>query len=753
MASAQDELKATFGEGRIPDWFHALLESPVRALSAVLAGRADLGVLSAANPEDVLLAWIRLLADAPSVIQTLDRALAEWIERSWGVFSIPGVGAARQTANSWSRASLIVANASNLESSARALHKRRDEAGRFLGALSTSRANDPLGAYLTALTRNQADDTLAPFWWALCDLPPGTPYYHGFLGVEGIRYLPYSRRRADGGFRPDVAQALIRLGRALERTTDTGQTVASEAEQEFLRAGRLMLSRFPFKRNWLVEFSGGSVSDIQQRWYGELLLDGKAPEPRRVRSSKRRAPIRNWPAEIRSAAQALKRDSQDALNTAMRLVSEQRPEAAWSGELPYFAKSLTQLAGAAVDRHPSIALQWASDAVDAASWDAFTWRQLVSVQLKAVGPESAIPISLEASARFPHESSLQNQLGHVLMRARRLPEARAVYEESVELFPSDPHGWGGLAEVLKHLRVLDQAEVVYRAGVDKFPENGVLKTGLAAVLRLQGWSRRTEALELVDQVLEAAPTEEARKERGRLLHMAHEEPVASTPEYEEPTVGAANAPKPVEVASAARNAGLLRRSALRQTGEARSSLLEQARAIVSERSERDPLLESERALVFLAAGNTVAAGEVASAAASAMPGSLQANYVSLRVMRSSSTIPGRQIAERWFDLSKQRGDARPVAEIEALRSVAPRLDEPVSNDFTDLLGVVDRTLESDGVNGFAGWWKAEMRSALIGQDGTSTVSQESVRGRLSVNSDRIDLLEERFIDRIAASRA
>lgn len=145
----------------------------------------------------------------------LDAALAAWVVRSWG--TVPESRTAARLADAWSRLAEVVTYLDKLEATAAILRAGFEEARDYLGPLSPSPARDPLGRYFAAIAEYQPDRSLAPFWWRLCDLPDGVPFFHARYAIAGLCGLPAPEDEEAGGFRTEVIRGVVRLAQAFRR--------------------------------------------------------------------------------------------------------------------------------------------------------------------------------------------------------------------------------------------------------------------------------------------------------------------------------------------------------------------------------------------------------------------------------------------------------------------------------------------------------------------------------------------------------
>ena len=259
-----------------PPWLDAFHANPSRAVDALLWGRSDLGSLHGADPTDLLIGWVELLADEDELLLRLDHALASWVGRYWG--TTPGHRRRARVAVVWARVADLVAGVEVLESgilphAVRALRERFDQAQAFLEPLGDGATRDPFGRYLHAVALTQGDRSLEPAWWKLCDLVGETPFDRGGYGVDGLSVLSLGEELP-----PRLAiRALVRFGRALARRIDEGALDSAEAENEWLGVAWRTLARHPEPDAWVrILRSATDPEEPLAAWLGSL-LSGSAP--------------------------------------------------------------------------------------------------------------------------------------------------------------------------------------------------------------------------------------------------------------------------------------------------------------------------------------------------------------------------------------------------------------------------------------------------------------------------------------------
>ena len=263
-----------FAPQAVPEWLVAFDKAPFQAIDALLGGRFYFGRLNAADPEELLVDWALLLAEEDGFIAQLDDALATWIETTWEVFP-PDTSAAR-LADSWSRLANVVTYVEDLPRAARALRDRFDDREDYLGPLSIGPSRDPLGRYLMAVAEHQDDQSLAPFWWRLCDLPDGVPFYHGPYAIAGLLGLPPLDESQAGAFREQPAHGIVKLAAALQKRVEEQEVQIGRARDEWLWTARRAMARLPFPHRWREVFEDAirrGMPEECQSWL-EIVVPG-----------------------------------------------------------------------------------------------------------------------------------------------------------------------------------------------------------------------------------------------------------------------------------------------------------------------------------------------------------------------------------------------------------------------------------------------------------------------------------------------
>ncbi|MGA2927567.1 MAG: hypothetical protein ABSG43_16530, partial [Solirubrobacteraceae bacterium] len=237
-----DSLRLDFPTGT-PRWLIAFAEDPAESLEALLGGRWYHGALNAEDSDNLLLDWARGLRDIPEFTERLDHAFTSWIDAHWvhpDLDTCPEV--------SWHRALRVIALLdADMPNTFESLRARRDDAPDVLGPMTAGASKDPMGWYWTCLALSQPTNELTSVWWRLCRLEPGIPFFHGRIGLLGLRRVPGDDR---GGFRSAVAAGLMRLAAALDQRVEARLLRQRVAERAAKAAAVETRRAYPFPRAW-----------------------------------------------------------------------------------------------------------------------------------------------------------------------------------------------------------------------------------------------------------------------------------------------------------------------------------------------------------------------------------------------------------------------------------------------------------------------------------------------------------------------
>jgi len=739
-------LDHTFAGRRVPPWLRRFEAAPEEALQDLLLGGADLGHLNPADPERVLLDWIESLGPGSGLLAAVDRALASWIERSWGDPDPEGLGAA-VSAVAWCRAADLIGGCpgeGGLSGAAKALRERFLDEPSFLRSIAEGRARDPEARSWLALAAHQADRTLLPRWWSLCSLPPDVPWYHGELGIYGLRGLPPEAPQTAGGFPKEVPEGLARLADALARRVEDGWLESEPARAEFTATARLTMEAYPFPRERWLPFWRHVLQDrrlresLAERWVRDLSpkLDklpekGPAARPRWIR------PDPEWADRAHEIAVRLERGEPTASVLAQALLAEQTFYAQASGEAHFVVRSACNFAGRLRKSNPRQALEWVRLALEFDPWNGFAWTTTASVNLT---------------------------LGH-------LTEAAKAAREAVRRFPNDPVAYSSLAEILKAQGRLDDAEAVLRYAIGRFQEEPELLTSLATLLSQRG--ELDEAEKLLTEALAIEPRNVVTRTALKRLRTRRERGDLSF-EGAEPR-------KPVQsedLSVLLTDALFLRRwsRALHQEPDERMGELRKKAQAALERllhlADRSSMAAGEAGLLTLAEGELEAGLTLLREAARRFPGSARVRYALARAERLA--VSARALDPRdpeapirpWRRLARLEPQLGAVALLGEARTWLGQTDGAVREAHArQKLGELafwintqlarEQERRKDSFTELSAWWAREARRLVFGH---RTDRREEDLGELpfyqemvQTHAAELDLHEEDAVYRVASA--
>jgi len=744
------KLNDLFRGTRIPQGLAVFEDDPVGGLHDLLVGRAALGSLSPVEPTQLLLGWLESLGEP--FVDTVNRALALWIEKYWGETLLPRSAESLElSADAWCRAFEILANDRRLSAGLAVLRERMPAGRNFLSLMRSGRSRDPEGRAWLALARYQEDRSLLPVWWRLVRLPSDVPWYHGGYGIRGLRGLPEERPGSGGGFPAEAAEGLVVLAEALENRYREGWLEEAVAEGEFLRLARTTMWGYNLPDRWLRFWrqtlpAEGIGDELHHGWIRQLfpqkLRDFTAPAARdRGTRGQRLEPDIDWHLEAGRIAKNLELDRPRAVDEAEALLGDQRFYAEKTGEVHFFVRSACNFARAARSSRPEKALEWVRLSRSNDPDNPYPWNTESQILLDLSRVHEARWLALEAVRRFPYNPVAHSTFGKVLLQQERLVEAEAVYREAAERFPRDPVVKIELAEILKREGRLDETQEFYEKARD-IDESDALA------------SRELRRL----------------RERGQLLESEVAEPPAV---YD---VRASEGPDldPVEILL--QDAYLIRRWARRfreqlPPGEWRRrvrQVLEQLAAVPANR----PDVIAERGLLSLEAEELDAALDFLREAARRHPQSVQVQYALARAERAASRRDDEISPESlrpWGQLARQSEHLRAVQLLGCGRTHLQRNDpesEEKAREFLGELGWrVQKILEShaEEANGgetsescpFLVTWAEKVREhsfggkAVVGVEDLPPV--EELRRLSERNAAELDLEEESLTYRASAA--
>jgi len=498
-----------FDGAPVPTWLRSFSEDANAAVEDLLVSRADLGTLAVAEPSELLLDWLEGLGVHAEFVERTDRALARWIDRSWGDPTLESaLHSATLTAVAWCRAAEVIAAEPRLTVSARTLRTHFLEDRAFLHNLSEDRARDPQGRAWLALARHQEDRSLLPEWWRQVSLPPEEPWYRGIYGIHGLRGLPPAPGQLGSGLSQEIQEGLARLADGLAHRAEEGWLEPRVAREEFTRTAHLTMAAYPAPERWLRFWRHalrGRRGELTKEWIQGLFpeeLRNLGRQPREARS-RWVEPDPGWKDEAHRIALSLAAEDWGAVADAERLLDNQAQYARATGDTEFVVKSASHFAGRARRRRPDLALRWANLARSFDSWHDYAWTIAASTLLAMGETAAARRMALEAVERFPHNPVAATTLAEALAAAGSREEAANVYRATCERFPRGVVARTSLAKILVEQEQFQEAGILYREVLTIDAKNAYALNGLAEILALQG--RAYEAVEAFRQVLRLRP--------------------------------------------------------------------------------------------------------------------------------------------------------------------------------------------------------------------------------------------------------
>ena len=492
-----------FQGGHVPPWLRRFAVEPDSSLDDLLTGRAALGLLSAAEPDALLVGWLRDIGNTGGFAEAVDETLSDWIARSWGQPLLPSAADATITSVAWCRVCEVIAVVPVLIKSADMLRERVLAEPLFLDSLTEGRACDPLGRAYFALAEFQSDRRLLDHWWQLVKLPPDQPWYRGAYGVRGLVKLPQDSPVNRGKWNEEPALGLRQLGFHLQRLQQEGFLEERVASDEFLRTARMTMRSLPFADRW-QSFWRDAAEDrhmpLREDWLRKLVPQAKQPQKRKTRQLR---PNPEWRSSLERIVAKLKAHDYSALSEAEQLLDEQRRYAEATGDVYFVVRTACNFASRIRKADPGRAVQWTELARQFDPWNPHTWNEGTEALRSAGRSQDAVRLVLRAVQRFPDDVFARNGLAEALREAGKGQEAEQVYRETIERFPDNVVARNGLAEALREAGNLQEAEQVYRETIERFPDNAVARNGLAEALREAG--KRREAEQVYRETIERFP--------------------------------------------------------------------------------------------------------------------------------------------------------------------------------------------------------------------------------------------------------
>jgi TolA-binding protein len=506
-------MRRAFPDRPVPRWLRRFSAEPVAALSELLAGHADLGHLQAGDGVVLLRTWMECVSDK-SFTAEVDQALSEWIGQFWGdpapAFA---AGSPAVTAEAWMAAGDLIWSAGTLPSAARRMRELLPERAHFLRSLSEGLSRDPEASAWLAVANYQPDRSLLKHWWSFVNLQSTVPWYHGRLGIEGLRRLPQMPERR-GRTPRELQEGLFRLGEALAVRVDEEWLAEGDGRGEFLRAARDLIGAYPSGR-WMSFFRDTAARARVERYREWLGGVGLTERDLSNRQSSLQQMTRDWANKLGPISEGLRVGSTNAVKEANQLLQEQLQHALVTGDVWGYERSVGRFAHAAVSRLPDEALRWLDQGLDIAPTNAFLWSLKVNLLRQSSGAE-ALACSREAFRRFPDDDVIRNSLGQVLLAMKRYEEAEQVFREAMRRSPDNDVARNSLGQVLLAMKRYEEAEQVFREAMRRSPDNDVARNSLGQVLLAM--KRYEEAEQVFREAMRRSPDNDvARNSLGQVL--------------------------------------------------------------------------------------------------------------------------------------------------------------------------------------------------------------------------------------------
>jgi tetratricopeptide (TPR) repeat protein len=425
----------------VPIWLREFGENPNNAVEDILTGRADLELLSVADPVGVLLDWLERIPGQTGFAEALDNALAEWISRSWGNPALEtAASSATLTSVAWSRAGSLIELHTTLRESAKALRSHVMADRRFLNSITQGRSRDPQGQAWLAVAQYQDDRSLVDEWWRLCYLPPDEPWYRGVYGILALRRLPPADDITGGGLPEEVAEGLSVLGQALNRRVKEGWLDEVVAKKDYQRILRMTMAAYPPLDEWRAFWRSalGRRPQVPDEWIEEVIdLAARGTRPKALGRAARREPNLQWSILAGKIAAKLTSHDTEAIARAQRLLDEQSEYANATGDVQFVVRSACNFASRVMERMPDRACAWADLARHFDPWNAYAWTVSAQALLHSNRLVDALRLGIEAIERFPDNVVARTGLAETLRAQDRLEEAEAVYRDTIQRFPDN----------------------------------------------------------------------------------------------------------------------------------------------------------------------------------------------------------------------------------------------------------------------------------------------------------------------------
>ena len=759
---------------RIPPWLRRFEDDPAAALHDLLLGRAALGHLNPVEPSQLLRDWMEGLGEP--MVESVDTALAAWIERWWGTPVLPrSADSAALSADAWRRAFDVLGAEPRMTRSAEALRRFMPEERAFLRALSEGRSRDPEGRAWLALARRQTNRGLITDWWRLCELPADVPWFHGGYGIQGLRHLPEESPGSGGGFPAEVAEGLVRFAAALERRIQDGWLVESMAESEFLRVARLTMWAYNFHNRWLpfwrqtLPVEGGD-DRIVDGWVRKLFPDKlKIAHSEQQRRGKRQRLLPPGSLdEVKAVRYRLGSPDDTVVAEARKLLCAQRDYADATGDSHNVVRSAASFAGRVRKKEPELALEWLRLARRYDPSNAHAWTTEVAVLIQLERFNEARRAAFEAIRIAPYDPVAYNGLAETLRAQGQLKDAEDVYRDTTRRFSDDVVAVCGLAETLSAQGRIEDAEDAYRDAVHRFPENPIAPTGLGDVLRAQG--RLDEAEAMYQETLQRAPRDRFATAGLRKIKWLRASQMTAS-EVAEPVTP--YDPEPVaslqqdDVEIVLQDAYLLRHWARDRDPAERRERARRLLERLAETDERDASAAGERGLLGVAFGDLDDTLGLLRLAVERFPGSARVRYALAHAERAAAIrdhSAGENRLRPWKKLGRLDERLRPIQLLGEARTLLLRPEDMARDAARDRFGElgwwIERTLGFAAAAGksnrqapFNVEWARELRSSLFQE---ATVAQaddikdlDALGARVETQAFELERQEEIYLSQIA----
>lgn len=473
-----------------PQWLHAFADHPVAELERLLTDKVYLGSLNSADPDQLLLDWVRALGGDFEV--EVDRALAEVISSHWHLaedsFESPDLV--------WHRVMRVAAALDGRANTSSVLWTLRGAASQRLGPMVRNSARDALGWYWAAISRDQPDDTLVPRWFSICRLQSGSPVFHGHWALLGLRRAPGDDR---GGFRTTVASGLRLYSQAVSYQVAAGELQSGQADRLVVAELNAARRAYPFPGRWRTYWAANSsdLDERQGRWIRDVFgANALSPPPRAAGALPIRLarPDRNWSKAATDIANLLGAEDSSALALAESLLSAQRNYLRSTGDGDYVVRTLCYFAGVVKDLAPEMSANWAREAWAIAPENHYTWGALSTALRRQGKTDEAISTSFAAYDRFPEHPYVVNEVAESLRQAGRYGEAVEFFRRELDIDPEAERAWSGLALIYKYTGDYNAAIALYQNWLDARPDDIFARNGLAEAHAIAGNTAKAKDL-------------------------------------------------------------------------------------------------------------------------------------------------------------------------------------------------------------------------------------------------------------------